>query len=94
MLQEKFASFSMKEDESVPEMFHRLQVIVNELKALGEEVKDNQFSTKFMRCLPKRFDMLNTVMVKTTMKDNPTPNQVLQEIMADYEEKMMRRKSW
>jgi hypothetical protein len=25
----------MQEDESVPEMFHRLQVIVNELKALG-----------------------------------------------------------
>jgi hypothetical protein len=26
-----------------------LQVIVNELKALGEEVKDNQFSMKFLR---------------------------------------------
>ena len=34
----KFASFKMKEDESVPEMFHRLQVLVNDIKALGEKV--------------------------------------------------------
>ena len=32
----KFASFKIKEDESVPEMFHRLQVLVNDLQALGE----------------------------------------------------------
>ena len=37
ILKEKFASFKMKEDESVPEMFYRLQVLVNDLKALGEE---------------------------------------------------------
>ena len=35
ILKEKFASFKMKEDESVSEMFHRLQVLVNDLKALG-----------------------------------------------------------
>ena len=38
ILKEKFASFKM-EDESVPEMFHRLQVLVNDLKALREEVE-------------------------------------------------------
>ena len=27
ILKEKFASFKLKEDESVPEMFHRLQVL-------------------------------------------------------------------
>jgi len=43
----------MEEDESVPEMFHWLQVIVNELKALGEEVKDNQFSVKFLEACPR-----------------------------------------
>ena len=53
ILQEKLSSFKMQEDESVPEMFHRLQVIVNELKALGEEVKDSQFSMKFLRSLPQ-----------------------------------------
>jgi hypothetical protein len=72
----------MQEDESVPEMFHRLQVIVNELKALGEEVKDNQFSMKFLRSLPKRFDTLITVLMRTTLKDS-TPQQVFQEVMTD-----------
>jgi hypothetical protein len=82
ILQEKFSSFKMQEDESVLEMFHRLQVIVNELKELGEEVKDNQFSMKFLRSLPNRFDTLITVLVRTTMKD-PTPQQVFQEVMTD-----------
>ena len=45
ILKEKFASFKRKEYESVPEMFHRLQVLVNDLKALGEEVKDKTSPT-------------------------------------------------
>ena len=36
IVKEKFASFKMKDDESVPEMFHRLQVLINDLKALGK----------------------------------------------------------
>jgi hypothetical protein len=51
ILKEKFASFKMKDDESVLKMFHRIQVLVNDLKALGEEVKDKDFSRKFLRCL-------------------------------------------
>jgi hypothetical protein len=50
ILKENFASFKIKKDESVPEMFHRLQVLVNDLKAIGE-VKDIDFSHKFLRCL-------------------------------------------
>ena len=34
ILKEKFASFKMKEGESVPKMFHRLQVHVNDLTKL------------------------------------------------------------
>ena len=63
-------------------MFHRIQVIVNELKGLGDEVKDADFSMKFLRCLPKRFDMLITVLIRTTLKDL-TPNQVVVEVMTD-----------
>ena len=51
IFKEKFASFKIKEDESVPEMFHMLQVLVNDLKALGEEVKDKDF-------LPQVLEML------------------------------------
>ena len=54
ILKEKFANFKIKEDESVPEMFHRLQVLVNDLKALGKKVEDKDFSHKFLRCLPSK----------------------------------------
>ena len=64
ILKEKFASFKM-EDESVMEMFHRLQVFINDLKALGEEVKDKDFSHKFLRCLPLRFGTLVTILVRS-----------------------------
>ena len=55
---------------------------MNELKALGEEVKDSQFSMKFLRSLPKRFDTLITVLVKTTLSES-TPQQVFQEVMTN-----------
>ena len=64
ILKEKFASFKINDDESVPEMFHRLQVLINDLKALGEEVKDKDFSHKFLRCLPSRFGTLVTILVR------------------------------
>jgi hypothetical protein len=65
----------MKKDESVPDMFHRMEVLVNDLKALGEKVEDNDFSYKFLRCLPTRFDMLVTLLVRTGL-DTMTSNQI------------------
>jgi hypothetical protein len=82
ILKEKFASFKMKEDESVMNMFHRMEVLVNDLKALGEKVEDNDFSHKFLRCLPTRFDMLVTLLVRISL-DIMTPNQILGDIMID-----------
>jgi hypothetical protein len=82
ILKEKFATFKMKDDESVSEMFHMLQVLVNDLKALGEEVKDKDFSHKFLRCLPSRFGMLVTLLVRSGL-DTMTPNQVLEDVMTN-----------
>jgi hypothetical protein len=79
---EKFASFKMKDDENVSEMFYRLQVLVNDLKALGEEVKDKDFSHKFLRCLPSRFGTLVTILVRSGL-DTMTSNQVLGDVMTD-----------
>ena len=73
ILKEKFASFKMKEHESVSEMFHRLQVLVNDLKALGEEVKVKDFFHKFLRCLLSRFGTLVTILVRNSL-DTMTPN--------------------
>ena len=88
-------ALKMKEDESVPEMFHRLQVLVNDLKAHGEMVEDKDFFRKFLICLPSRFGTLVTILVRSGL-DTMTPNQVLGDIMTDVhiEMKMRRKKRW
>jgi hypothetical protein len=58
ILKDKLTSFKMKDDESIPEMFHQLQVIINDLKALGEKINDDDVSHWFLMCLPLRFEML------------------------------------
>ena len=55
---------------------------VNELKELGEEVKDKDFFHKFLRCLPSRFGILVTILVRSGL-DNMTPNQVLGDVMTN-----------
>ena len=80
ILKEKFASFKMKEDGSVPDIFHRMVVFVNDLKALGEKVEDNDSSQKFLRCLPSRFGTLLTILVRSGL-DTMTPNQVLGDVI-------------
>lgn len=45
MLKDKLFNFKMKDDESILEMFYRLQVIINDIKSLGEKVKDEDFYT-------------------------------------------------
>ena len=73
VLKEKFSEFVMKKDESVPEMFNWLNDIVNELKGLGFEVPDVDFSHKFLRFLPERYD---TIDMKTA-----TLTQILGEVL-------------
>ncbi|XP_066342833.1 uncharacterized protein [Miscanthus floridulus] len=70
----------MQDNESIPDMFHQLQIIVNDLKSLGEKVEDKDFSHKFLRCLPSRFDTLVTILVRDGL-ENMTPNQVLGDVV-------------
>ena len=57
-------------------------MLVNDLKALGEEVKDKDFSHKFLRCLPSRFGTLVTILLRSDL-DTMTSNQVLGDVMTD-----------
>ena len=57
-------------------------MLVNDLKALGEEVKDKDFSHKFLGCLPSRFGMLVTLLIRSGL-DTITPNQVLGDVITD-----------
>ena len=61
-------------------MFHQLQVIVNDLKALGEKIKNDDVSYHFLMCLPPRFEMLKLLIIRGGLKET-TPNQVLGEVM-------------
>ena len=73
-------SFKTKDDESIPEMFHHLQVIVNDLRALGEKINDDDVSHQFLMCLPPRFEMLRMLIVRGGLKEL-TPNQILGDVM-------------
>jgi hypothetical protein len=70
----------MKDDKSILEMFHRLQVIVNDLKALGEKINDDDVSYRFLMCLPPRFEMLRMLIIRGGLKEL-TSNQVLSDVM-------------
>jgi hypothetical protein len=80
VLKEKFSEFAMKKDESVPDMFNRLNDIVNELKGLGFEVPDVDFSHKFLRSLPERYDTIVTLFVRSNLKAT-TPTEIFGEVL-------------
>jgi hypothetical protein len=82
MLKSEFENFKKKEDESIPEMFHRLQVIVNDLKALGVKTLDRDFGHKFLMCLPKKFGVLRKILFRGAL-DTMTPSEVLGEVLTD-----------
>ena len=46
--------FSMKDFESIIEMFSRFMVIVNELEALGKTYTEAEEVMKILRSLPKK----------------------------------------
>jgi hypothetical protein len=80
ILKDKLTNFKMKDDESFPEMFHRLQVIVNDLKTLGEKINDDDVSHLFLMCLPLRFGTLRLIIIRGGLKQL-TPNQLLGDVM-------------
>ena len=44
IIKDKLTSFKILDGESIPKMFHRLNVIITGLKSLGEKVSDEDFS--------------------------------------------------
>jgi uncharacterized FlaG/YvyC family protein len=76
----KFEQFLMKEDESVSDMFNRLNEILNELKGLGFNVSDVEFTHKFLRSLPEKYDTIVTMLVRSDLTTT-SPTEVLGEIL-------------
>jgi hypothetical protein len=61
----KFNEFIMKKDEDVSTMFNRLNDIVNELEYLDFDVTNKDFSHKFLRCLPEKYETIVTLFVRS-----------------------------
>ncbi|XP_066354738.1 uncharacterized protein [Miscanthus floridulus] len=80
ILKDKLTSFKIKDNESIPEMFYRLQVIVNYLKALGEKINDDDVSHRFLMCLPPRFETLRLIIIRGGLKQLSL-NKVLGDVM-------------
>ena len=57
-----------------------MQVIVIDLKALGEKINDDDVYHRFLMCLPPRFETLRLIIIRGGLKDI-TPNQVLGDVM-------------
>jgi hypothetical protein len=76
----KFEQFIMREDESISDMFNRLNEIVNELKGLGLDVPDVDFTHKFLRSLPEKYETIVTMLVRGDLTTT-SPTEVLGEIL-------------
>ena len=55
-------------------------MIVNDLKALGEKINDDDVSHRFLMCLPPRFETLRLIIIRGGLKQL-TPNQGLGDVM-------------
>jgi hypothetical protein len=71
-------------------MVHRLQVIVNDLKALGEKINDDDVSHRFLMCLPSRFETLRLIIIRGGLKQL-TSNQVLGDVMTQETYRVERK---
>jgi hypothetical protein len=60
-------------------MFNRLNDIVNELKCLAFDVSNKDFSHKFLRCLPEKYETIVTLLVGSDLS-KMTPTEVLGEV--------------
>jgi hypothetical protein len=73
----------MKKDEDVSTMFNRLNDIVNELRCLDSIVTNKDFSHKFLRCLPEKYETIVTLLVRTDL-NKMTATEVLGEVQTHY----------
>ena len=78
----QFNDFVMNDNEDVPSMFTRLNNIVNNLKTLGFEVSNQDFSHKFLSCLPDKYETIVTMLIRTDLM-KLAPSEVLGEVITN-----------
>ncbi|XP_072074150.1 uncharacterized protein [Arachis hypogaea] len=60
MLMKEYEMFSMKEDESIDQMFERFSIIINNLDAMGRNYSEETLVRKILRSLTKKWEVKST----------------------------------
>ncbi|XP_015955691.1 uncharacterized protein LOC107480087 [Arachis duranensis] len=60
MLMKEYEIFSMKEDESIDQMFERFSIIINNLDAMGRNYSKETLVRKILRSLTKKWEVKST----------------------------------
>ncbi|XP_072071952.1 uncharacterized protein [Arachis hypogaea] len=60
MLMKEYEMFSMKEDESINQMFKRFSIIINNLDAMGRNYSEETLVRKILRSLTKKWEVKST----------------------------------
>lgn len=76
-----FENLQMKSSESVQEFFSRILLVVNQIKALGEELTDQKVVERVLRSLPSKFDHV----VAAIEESKDLTNYSLQELMGSLQ---------
>ena len=94
ILGEELSSFKQLSNENAHDMYSRLNILVNEINALGlNQVEDWEINRKILRSLHKPdYDIINSLLQKEDLV-KLTPNQVINQIIAhEYSMGMTKKK--
>ena len=64
-LRAQFETLNMTDIENVDQFMTRGMGIVNKIKFSGETIKDQNIVEKFLRSLPKKYDMIVTAILES-----------------------------
>ena len=76
----QFENIKMNDDEDIASLFLRVAEIVNNMKALGETIKEAVIFQKILRSLPSSFNPKVSAIEETTDWESLTMNQLLENL--------------
>ena len=88
----QFENVKMNEDEDIASFFLKVAKVVNNMKALGETIKECVIVQKILRSLPSSFNPKVSAIEETTDWETLTMNQLLGKLIA-YEMRLPQRNS-
>ena len=88
----QFENLKLNDDEDISSLFLRVSEIVNNMKALGETIKEAIIVQKILRSLPSSFNPKVSAIEETVDLETLTMNQLLGNITT-YEMRLPQRKS-